>query len=837
MRVSTAKSALVSGNFPSDKESRFQLAKWRSGLRRFSFVAALMAMVSYAGAQDVTTWHYDNARSGVQSNESTLTPSNVNSASFGKVFSLPVVGDIYAQPLYLGQYMMSDGNLHNVLIVATAQDYVYAFDADGNNPAQGYLWRDFLVNSGETWLTYLDENSDFDTYPNIGIISTPVIDRNGGTIYVLSRSKTTSGTTRYFQRLHALNIADGTEKQNGPTTIQATVKGLGDGGTTITFNSQLQNQRSALLLAPTPSAGSGNAVFIAWASHGDQGKYHGWVMAYDAANITNQLGAWVNTPNGVQGGIWMAGGGPSSDGQGNIFLAGGNGTFDVNTGGSDYGDTAVRLTLGTSLAAADYFTPADQSTLNADDQDMGSGAVMLLPTQGGAVPHLAMTVDKSGTIYLINRDQMGGFTTPGNSSRQSFSGGTKNRSSFAFFNNTLFAGLGGSPLQAWTFNTSTELFNTTAQSKSSETYGCNCNGSGTTPSVSANGTSNGIVWALDNSGFYHTAAILHAYNPANLATEYYNTTQAANNRDAAEIAVKFTTPTVANGKVYVGGRNAVTVYGVLSTNPAAAPTFTPPGGTYTSPQNVSITDTTPNASIYYTTNGQPASTGSTLYSGPIPVSASETLEAVALAPGFSQSSEAVAGYTINNGSGCNAPANPGVNVCSPVNGSSVNSPVTVLAAAKVTGTIARMEVWVDGVKKFSTFGSTSLSTSLSLAAGSHRFSFYAVNTAGTKWNTVVTATVGGGASCTPPSSPGVNVCKPANGSTVSSPVAVQAVSKVTGTISRMEVWVDGVKKYSTFGSTSLTTSLSLATGSHRFSFYAVNTAGTKWNTVVNATVH
>jgi hypothetical protein len=345
---------------------------------------------------------------------------------------------------------------------------------------------------------------------------------------------------------------------------------------------------------------------------------------------------------------------------------------------------------------------------------------------------------------------------------------------------------------------------------------------------------------LDNSGFYHTAAILRAYDPANLATEYYNSTQAANSRDAAAVAVKFTTPTVANGKVYVGGRNAVTVYGLLSSGaPATAtPSFTPPGGTYTSAQTVSIADSTPNASIYYTTNGQPASTGSTLYTGPIQVTTSETLSAVALAPGFSQSSEAVAGYTINSGSGCSVPANPGVNVCSPANGSTVNSPVNVQAAARVTGTIARMEVWVDGVKKFSTFGSTSLGTSLTLAAGSHRFSFYAVNTAGTKWNTAVTATVGGGGStCTAPSTPGVKVCKPANGSTVTSPVAVQAVSTVTGTISRMEVWVDGVKKYSTFGSTTLSTSLALGTGSHRFSFYAVNTAGTKWNTVVNATVH
>jgi hypothetical protein len=842
--LSSASEPISVSSDPCSSLRDSQLAKrpsaWRDGLRRLCAVAAFSAIASCAGAQDVTTWHYDNARIGVQSHETTLTPSNVNSSSFGKVFSLPVIGDLYAQPLYLGQYMMGDGNLHNVLIVATAQDYVYAFDADGKNPAQGYLWRDFLVNSGETWLSYLDEASDFDIDPNIGIISTPVADRNGGTLYVVSRSKTTSGTTKFFQRLHALNIANGAEKLNGPTTIQATVKGLGDGGTSITFNSQLENQRAALLLAPTPSAGSGNAVFIAWASHGDHGLYHGWVMAYDAANVANQLGAWVDTPNGEEGGIWMAGGGLSSDGLGNAFLATGNGTFNANTGGSDYGDSAVRLTLGTSLGVADYFTPGDQSTLNADDQDMGTGAVMLLPTQSGSAPHLAMTTDKSGTIYLINRDHMGGFTTPTNSSRQSFGGGSKNRSSFAFFNNIAYGGFAGQPLQAWAFNPTTELFTTTPQSKSTNIFGCNCNGGGSTPSVSANGTGNGIVWALDNSGFYHTAAILHAYSPTNLATEFYNSTQAANSRDAAAVAVKFTTPTVANGKVYVGGRNAVTVYGLLNNGapPAATPSFSPPGGTYTSPQSVSITDSTPNASIYYTTNGTPASTGSTLYSGPIQVSASETLEAVAIAAGFSQSSDALASYTIGSGSGCSKPASPGVNICSPTNGSTVNSPVTVQASATVTGTISHMELWVDGVKKFATTGGSTLSTSLALAAGSHRFAVLAINTVGTKWETVVNATVGGGGGggCTAPSSPGVNICKPASGSTVSSPVSVQAAATVTGTIARMELWVDGIKKYTATSTKTLTTSLSLASGSHRFVVIAVNTAGAKWQQAENATV-
>jgi hypothetical protein len=450
-----------------------------------------------------------------------------------------------------------------------------------------------------------------------------------------------------------------------------------------------------------------------------------------------------------------------------------------------------------------------------------------------------MTTDKSSTFYLINRDNMGHFTTPGNSSVQSFSGGpVKNRSSFAFFNNLLYAGLAGAPLQAWAFNPQTELFTTTPQSRSANIYGTNTNGSGSVPSVSANGTANAIVWALDYSGFYHTPVKLYAYDAANLGTQLYNSTQAANGRDTAAVAVKFTTPTVANGNVYVGGRNAVTVYGLLSNNAplTATPTFSPGAGTYSTPQSVTIADSTPNASIYYTTNGTTPSTGSTLYTGPIQVSTSETLQAIALAPGFSQSAVASAGYTIGSTSTCNAPSAPGVNVCKPVNGSTVGSPVAVQASATVTGTISRMEVWVDGVKKFSTLNSRTLSTSLSLAAGSHRFAFYAVNTAGNTWQTTVTAIVGGGGTCSAPSTPGVNVCKPVNGSTVASPVVVQAFATVTGTIARMEVWVDGVKKFSTFNSRTLSTSLTLAAGSHRFVFYAVNTAGAKWQATVTATV-
>jgi hypothetical protein len=271
--------------------------------------------------------------------------------------------------------------------------------------------------------------------------------------------------------------------------------------------------------------------------------------------------------------------------------------------------------------------------------------------------------------------------------------------------------------------------------------------------------------------------------------------------------------------------------------PAATPTFSPGSGTYSTAQSVTIQDTTPSASIYYTTDGSPPSTGSTLYSAPVPVSTSEMLQAIAIASGFSQSAVGSANYTIGNPTGCNAPSSPGVNLCKPGSGATVTSPVAIQAAATVTGTISTMQVWIDGVRQYSISGTTMLNTSLTVAAGTHRFAVLALNTAGTKWTTAVNATVGsGGGGCSAPGAPGVNICKPVNGSSVASPVTVQAMATVTGTISNMQLWVDGVKKFSNTGTTTLNTSVSLASGSHRFAVLALNTAGTKWETVVNATV-
>ena len=625
----------------------------RMGRTTRTFLPALLliAIASSGVAQDVTTWHNNNARTGVQQEEKVLTPANVGAASFGKVFSLLVNGDIYAQSLYVSQQKMLDGRLHNVLVVATQRDFVYAFDADGKNPAVGYLWRRSLLASGETWVSNNDVNTT-DIAPDIGITGTPVVDPATATIYVVAKSKTTAAIPAFFQRLHALNLADGTEKLNGPTTISAKVNGLGDGGTTVSFNPLLNNQRPALLLVSTRATTGGNSVVIGWSSHGDNGLYHGWMIAYDATDISRQTGVWTDTPNGTSGGIWMSGGGPSADISGDIFAADGNGTFDANTGGKDYGDTAFRLhidksgmTLVDAFSLEDSFTPADQATLDAVDNDMGTSAMLLLPTQKGAVPNLAVTSDKSGAIYLLNRDKLGGYTTPNNSSLQTFSnGGFGIHSSLAFFRNRLYGAFDGNPLQTWDFDPELQQFVTPPESQSTVTYGCNgCDGGGATPSISANGTSNGIIWTLDNSGFGATEAILHAYDPANLAVELFNSTQAANNRDAAAIAVKFTTPTIANGKVYVGGRNAITVFGLLSKGaPAASPVFSLKSGSYAGTPTVSLSDATADSSIYYAIGGG----APMLYTGSFQVTSTETISASALAPGSAESQMVTVSYTI-----------------------------------------------------------------------------------------------------------------------------------------------------------------------------------------------
>jgi len=630
----------------------------RLGLGALLGLALLAGSSPQAAAQDVLTHHVDFYRTGVQSHETQLTPTTIETTTFGRLFSLPVDGRVYAQPLWVGNYTMADNKAHNVLFVATQHDSVYAFDADGKIPTGGFYWHVNLLAAGETTVPSADTGST-DIVPEIGITGTPVIDRVAGVIYLVAKSKLVSGSkTTYYQRLHALSLATGKEMMSGPVVILPTVSGTGDGssGGKITFNPLTQNQRAALALA-------GGSVWIAWASHGDNPPYHGWVMGFNAGNLTKSSGQFIVTPNGSDGGIWMSGGGISVDGSGNLYAASGNGTFDANTtGGADYATTIMKFTPGSNgLKLVTSFTPYNQANLSGADQDLGTSACTLIDNPSGTHPHLLVTVDKDGQIYLVDRDKMGSYTLNSNKDVQDFSdGGFNIHNSLAFFNNQLYLAPDGGPLSTWTFNPKTGLFSTVPATATDSSFGCDgCDGAGSTPSISANGTKNGIVWILDNSNYRNAPAVLHAFDPT-LATELYSSTMAANSRDQADIAVKFTTPTIANGFVYVGGASSVTVYGLFKNAPptAAIPVFSPAPGPQSAPILLSMTSKTSGAKIYYTLDGSMPTIASALYSKPISLSTTMVVQAIAVAPAQANSTVAQGIYlfgtpgsvfTINSG--------------------------------------------------------------------------------------------------------------------------------------------------------------------------------------------
>ena len=514
------------------------------------------ATIGVTNLSGMYTYHNDLSRDGVNSQEYALTTANVATATFGKLFSCPTDGAMYAQPLWVANLPIAGGT-HNVVFAATTHDSVFAFDADANPCVQ--YWKTSLLGSGETWVSNSDVGTG-DIQPDVGIIGTPVIDPSTNTIYVVSKSKT-SGTSctpaaSCFQRLHALSLIDGSEKFGGPTNISSaiSVPGTGDGssGGNVTFNTLRENQRPGLVL-------SGGIIYVTWASHGDNGPYHGWVLGFSAS--TMQLVATFNcNPNGSDSGIWMSGGAPSVDASGNLYFLTGNGTFDAASGGSDYGDSTVKLSTSGGLAVAGYFTPADQQNLENGDTDHGSGGAAILVDQPATAPiqHLMIGGGKEGNMFMLNRDSLGGYGanfTPNDSNVvQKFSVGNGIFSTAAFFNNGLYVAGAGGHLNLFVFNTTTGQFNTSAASQSPASFGF----PGATPSVSATGTTNAIVWAMNNNAYCTQQSsscgptVLHAYDATNLATELWNSSQTAS--DAAGNAVKFTVPTVANGKVYLGTR-------------------------------------------------------------------------------------------------------------------------------------------------------------------------------------------------------------------------------------------------------------------------------------------
>jgi fibronectin type 3 domain-containing protein len=521
------------------------------------------ATIGVTDLSGMLTYHNDLARDGTNTREFALTPANVNSGSFGKLFSCQVDAEVYAQPLWVPNLAIGGGN-HNVVFVATENDSVYAFDADAN-PCRQYWQKNFL-GTGITPVPPGDTGEAFDINKKIGITGTPVIDPVSLTLYVVAKTK--EGSTNYHQRLHAMSLIDGTEKFNGPLDLSPsiTVPGIGDTGDSsvgctstpgnVPFCPLREGQRAGLALA------SGH-VYVAWASHGDHQPYHGWIMSFNASNLAQAPVVFNDSPNGRESGIWMSGGAPAFDSSNNLYVITGNGDYD---GVNDFGDSFLKLSSG--LALQDWFTPSVQATLDGADLDLGSGgAVILVDLPSSTIPHVVIGGGKGtnqlGQLYIVNRDNMGRNATTDKVVQQ-FNLNGMIYSTAAFWQNTLYAAAVGQSLNAFALNTSTSMFNTVATSQSSHFY----NFPGTTPSVSSAGTTNGIVWALDtnsttaaNASGTDGPAVLYAYDAMNLGTELWDSSQGMGN--AAGFAVKFCVPTVANGKVYVGTQTEITVYGLI----------------------------------------------------------------------------------------------------------------------------------------------------------------------------------------------------------------------------------------------------------------------------------
>lgn len=560
-----------------------------------------IAVTDLAG---VFTYHNDLARDGVNSQEYALTSSTVTTSTFGKLFSCQVDGAVYTQPLWVPSVSIGGGT-HNVIFVATQHDTAFLFDADAS-PCVTY-WNINLLDTlhggtaGEQPVVWEDVGYCYgDIYPEVGVTGTPVIDPTTNTIYLDSASEipgSSSGNCSlppgsYFHRLHALSLITGSEVFNAPMTIAASVAGTGDGssGGFVSFTSQMENNRSGLAL-------TGGTVYVAFSAHEDATPYHGWLIGYSASDVQQQTAVFNTTLNGVagvnggaDGGIWGGGGAPAVDETGDIYVSTGNGIYDESSvpPSNDYGDSDLRLhptsgvtPNGLNLIVAGWFTPDDQLSLEQNDTDLGSGAGVLLPDQTtpGLPTHLLVQVGKEGVVYLMDRDNMGQYNPSTNSQIvQTFSGAGGLWGTAAFWQNALYYAGAGNPMTMFTFDPATGQFNPTPPSQSNNSF----NFPTATPSISSQGASNGIVWAIDAS-FYGYAngnagvncsvspppaactgpAILHAYSATNLATEYWNSTQAANNRDQAGNAVKFVPPTIANGKVYVSTRTEVDVYGLL----------------------------------------------------------------------------------------------------------------------------------------------------------------------------------------------------------------------------------------------------------------------------------
>jgi PA14 domain/Concanavalin A-like lectin/glucanases superfamily/Chitobiase/beta-hexosaminidase C-terminal domain/Immunoglobulin I-set domain len=600
-------------------------------------------------ALNVLTYHNDNTRQGANTNEVLLTRANVNVSTFGRLITYPVDGYIYTQPLYVAGLVIPGQGTHNAVFVATEHNSVYAFDADNNGgPNGGVLWS---TNLGASALSNNHEfgdryngNNYTDIVPEVGITGTPVIDPVSGTLYVDVRTRVVGVTTNYYHSIHALNITNGTEQSYSPVIVTNSVPGTGvdSSNGVVTFNPLQENERPALTLA-------GGMLYVAYGSFADTDPYHGWVLGFNAANLQQSSKYAFNTTpnatiaafgaNAAEGALWMGGNGLSVDASNNLYFETANGSFSANTNGGDYSDSFVKLSTTNGLAVADYFTPANQLSLANADADLGSGGPLLLPDSVGSAahPHLIVGAGKEGKICLVDRDNMGQYSASTDNDVQEIPGAIGAAfSSPAYFNNQIYYQGAGDVTKG--FLITNGVIVATPVSRATTSFSA----LGGTPSVSANGTNEGIVWTIQSDAFGSSGpAVLHAYNATNLALELYNSSQNVA-RDNPGGAIQMTTPTVVNGKVFVGAQYALSIFG--NSLFLATPLIAPAGGSFTNSITVSLSDATPNSTIYYTLDGTMPTTNSLLYTGPFVLTNSATVQAIAAQPGAANSAAANAGF-------------------------------------------------------------------------------------------------------------------------------------------------------------------------------------------------
>jgi outer membrane protein assembly factor BamB len=541
-------------------------------LSLFCPIPPLFAQVS------VLTQHNDNGRTGQNLNETVLKTSNVNVNQFGKLFSVSVDGQIYAQVLYVPQLTTSSG-IHNVIYVATENDSVYAFDADNG----GLLWHISLgtpVPSSDICCNYSN------MVPSIGITATPVIDLGNSTIYVVAKTKDTTNNA-YHQKLHALDITSGAEKFSGPVEITASVAGTGSGSSngTVTFDPLYQGNRTGLLLL-------NGIVYLSFGSVGDDNTWHGWVLGYDESTL-QRVGVFNVTPNGSSGGVWQGGQGLAADTT-NIYFMTGNGTFDVNVGGSDYGDSVVKLGTSGGLAVLDFFTPDTQNTLDSSDLDLGSGGPMLLPGT-----HLIVGGGKDGILRLIDTSNMGHYNSTSNNDIQEFQATNGKIMGGPIYWNSpdngpvIYLWAPGDYLKV--FKLAKGSLQTSPVSQSAMTIPAG-NSNASPMSLSSNGSQagTGIIWATasysGDADDQIVPGILRALDASDVSKELWDSKQNASRDDLGNYA-KFCPPTISNGKVYLATfSNQLVVYGLLPTGSAPRVTsVSPNSGTRNGGTAVTIT--------------------------------------------------------------------------------------------------------------------------------------------------------------------------------------------------------------------------------------------------------